>query len=41
MEKDNSSFDLKLVQESFSTCKKEDGSISLDSYIEAYDELCK
>ena len=36
-----SQFDLKLVHDSFSSCKKEDGTISLDSYIEGYTELSK
>ncbi len=41
MADDCSQFDLKLVHEFFSSCRKEDGNISLDSYIEGYTELSK
>ena len=35
------SFDLEVIQERFTKCKRDDGSIGMDDYIEGYTELTK
>ena len=36
-----SEFDLKFLADSLEKCKQEDGSISIDDYLDAYDQISK